>query len=216
MGRKVHPKIFRIPIIGSWKSRWFSTKKMVPYLKQDIKVREFIKKRLKKTGIDRIEFERMADNFKVIIFTAKPGLIIGRGGADIETLKKDIKKKFLDRKTILEVAVQEVPQPSLAAQIVAEGIIADLERRVPYRRAMKRAIDQVKRGGAKGVKVMLSGRLDGVEIARKEKLSWGRMPLQTGRADIDYSQDIAHTTYGSVGVKVWIYRGEVFADKSAK
>lgn len=218
MGRKVHQKIFRIPYLGEWDSKWFAKKRYDTLLKQDVKIREFLSQRLKGAGVASINIERGPGSLKLSILTSKPGLIIGRAGADIEKLKAEIKKKFLPKSIALDIAVQEVGRPMLSGQIVAEDIVQDLEKRIPYRRTMKRAIEAVKKAGAKGVKVALAGRLGGIEIARTEKLGWGRMPLQTQRADVSFGQATAHTTYGSIGVKVWIYRGEIFgrhADSNA-
>jgi small subunit ribosomal protein S3 len=173
-----------------------------------------LSQRLKGASIDKITIDRSANALKILILTAKPGFIIGRGGVDIEKLKKEIQSKFVSRSTVLELNIQEVAAPFLSAQIILENIITDLEKRMPYRRAMKRSIDQVKKAGAWGVKIKLSGRLDGVEIARRETLGWGKMPLHTLRADIDYARGAAFTIYGAVGVKVWICRGEIFRDSS--
>ena len=210
MGRKVNPKIFRIPLIREWESKWFAKKhKFKRFLKEDLQIREFLAKRLKNCGVSQISIERLVNTVRVIISTAKPGLIIGRGGLDIEKLKKEL-KVFLNDDVSLEVNVIEEKAPMLSAAVVLEGAIADLEKRVPFRRVMKKVIRQVKTGEAKGIKIMVSGRLDGVEISRSEKLIWGKLPLHTLRADIDYARGTAATTYGSVGVKVWIYKGEKF------
>ncbi len=217
MGQKSNPKILRTPLIRQWASQWFARSRYFrEFLKKDLQIRKFLAQKLKNTSVDKISIEKFGYNIKVSISTAKPGLIIGRGGVDVENLKKEIQKRFLDKGETLELNVQEVSAPMLSAQIVLEMIIADLEKRVPYRRAMKKAIEQVKKAGALGAKVKLSGRLDGVEIARREILSWGKMPLHTLRADIDYARGAALTIYGAVGVKVWIYKGEVFNNLSQK
>lgn len=212
MGQKVHPKIFRIGITTDWNAKWFARgKKYASLLKQDILIRKFLKNRLKEAGVAKVEIERSPDQISVIIYTSKPGLIIGRGGAGIEEIRKEIQKKTLkDEKFNLKLEIKEVEKPQLFAQIVAQNIALELEKRIPYRRTMKRAIDQVMKAGALGIKVICSGRLGGVEIARRETLSQGKIPLNTLRADIDYGRTAAFTTYGAVGVKVWIYKGEIF------
>jgi len=210
MGRKVNPKIFRIPLIRDWDSKWFAKKhKFRVFLKEDLQIRKFLEKKLKNCGMARINIERMANTVKVIIYTAKPGLIIGRGGVDIEKLKGSV-KKFLSEDTILEVNVLEEKSPAISAMVVLEEVISELEKRIPFRRAMKKMIRQVQTNGAKGVKIIVNGRLGGAEIARSEKLTWGSLPLQTLRADIDYARGTAFTIYGTIGVKVWIYKGEKF------
>jgi len=212
MGRKVNPKIFRIPFINGWDSKWFADKnKFRHFLEEDLRIRKFLKTELKNCGISKIIIERFAGIVRIIIRTAKPGLIIGRGGLDIEKLKKAIKLNFLKNKELnLEINVIEEKSSLLAAEVVLEGAILELEKRMPYRRVLKKIIKQVQTGGAQGVKIIINGRLGGVEIARSEKAIWGKLPLQTLRADIDYARGIAATTYGSIGVKVWIYKGEKF------
>ena len=210
MGRKVNPKIFRIPLIRDWESKWFAKKnEFKQFLKEDIQIREFLSKRLKNCGVSNVSIERLANIVRVSISTAKPGLIIGRGGLDIEKLKKEL-KVFVSDKIVLEVNVLEEKKPMLSADVILEGVIADLEKRFPFRRTMKKVIRNAKTSEAKGIKIILKGRLGGVEIARSEKLIWGNLPLHTLRADIDYSRGTAATTYGSVGVKIWVYRGEKF------
>ncbi len=217
MGRKVNPKIFRIPMIREWESKWFASERKFRYfLEQDTKIRKFLSGKLKNCGISIVNIEILANVMRIIIHTAKPGLIIGRGGLDVEDIKKEIKKRFLSDNFVLEINVIEEKFPMLSAAVVLEGAIIDLEKRLPYRRVMKKVIKQVKAGGAKGCKIVVKGRLDGSEIARPEKLIWGQLPLHTLRADIDYSRGKAATIYGSVGVKVWIYRGERFENKSKK
>ena len=212
MGRKVNPKIFRIPLINLWDSKWFASKnKFRHFLEEDLRIRKFLKTKLKNCGISNIAIERFAGTIRVIIHTAKPGLIIGRGGLDIEKLKKAIKLNFLKNKNLnLELNVIEEKSPLLAAEVVLEGAILELEKRMPYRRVLKKVIKQVQGGGANGVKIIIKGRLGGAEIARSEKAIWGNLPLHTLRADIDYARGTAATTYGSIGVKVWIYKGEKF------
>jgi len=210
MGQKVNPKIFRIGETNQWNSKWFSSRDYVKFLQQDTLIREFLKKELKEAAVSRIEIERSATNITVIIHSAKPGVIIGRGGQGVEDLKKKIASKFLDKKVTLNINIQEVADPSLSAELVAQSIVADLEKRIPYRRAIKQAVSRVEKTSAKGVKVMVAGRLNGAEIARTEMSSFGSLPLHTLRADIDYAFTIARTTYGVIGVKVWIYKGEKF------
>jgi small subunit ribosomal protein S3 len=216
MGQKVNPKIFRIGPINSWDSKWFSKNNYVAFLQQDILIRKFLRTKLKEAGVAKIGIERSGNNVTVIIHTAKPGLIIGRGGQGVEELKKEIKNKFLDKKISLTLNIQEVQNQNLSAELVVQSMILDLEKRVPYRRVMKQAIARVQKAGALGVKVICAGRLNGVEIARTETLTWGKLPLHTIRADIDYARGAAHTTYGKVGVKVWIYKGEKFKSQDTK
>ncbi|MBU4332691.1 30S ribosomal protein S3 [Patescibacteria group bacterium] len=221
MGQKVNPKAYRIAVIKTWDSKWFSNKEFKNFLREDVMLRKLIYEKLKKSGVAKIEIERSPEDIKVIVEAAKPGLIIGRGGAGIEQLKKEIQKKVFNKiytkrpksKYKLDIVIQEVKEPYLQAQILLEEIIGDIEKRIRYRRVMKQSIEKVKKAGAKGVKVIASGRLDGVSIARTETLTWGSLPLHTLRADIDYSRGVARTIYGAVGVKVWIYKGEVFKEK---
>ncbi len=206
MGQKVHPHGFRIGVIKTWDSKWFADKNYQQYLLEDIKVREFIKTKLFTAGISRVEIERSSNRMVVIIHTAKPGMVIGRAGSNIELLKKDIKKLTTSD---LDIKIQEVKQPDMDATLVAENIAAQLERRIAFRRAMKQSVTRTMRMGAKGIKVQVGGRLGGAEIARSEGYREGSIPLHTLRADIDYGTAEAHTTYGRIGVKVWIYKGEV-------
>ena len=211
MGHKVNPRIFRIPLIREWESKWFTeNRKFRQFLKEDIRVRKFLAGKFKNCAVSRMNMERTANTIRIIIHTAKPGLIIGRGGVDIEKIKKEIQSKYLERGTNLEINVVEEKSPMLSTAIILEGIIADLEKRVPYRKVLKKIIRQAKTSGAKGIKVIVGGRLGGVEIARQEKMTWGKLPLHTIRADIDYSRGTAFTLFGAIGVKVWIYKGEKF------
>mgnify|MGYP001615489097 CR=1 FL=1 len=210
MGQKVNPKIYRIGPLNSWDSKWFSKNNYADFLRLDFLIKKYIKNKLKEAAIAKIEIERSGNNMTVIIHTGKPGLIIGRGGQGVEDLKKEIKAKFLDKKMGLTINIQEVRDQSLSAELIVQSLIADIEKRIPYRRTMKQVIARVQKAGAQGVKVMCSGRLNGVEIARRESLGWGKLPLHTIRADIDYARGAALTTYGKVGVKVWIYKGEKF------
>ena len=206
MGQKVNPHGLRIGIIKSWDAKWYADKEYAKFLHEDVKIRELIKKKLYTAGVSRIEIERAANRVKVVIHTAKPGMVIGRGGAGIEQLKAELKK--LTGKTI-DVNIAEIKQAELDATLVAENIAAQLEKRTAFRRAMKQAVGRTMRMGAKGIKVMVGGRLGGAEIARTEGYREGSIPLHTLRADIDYGTAEAHTTYGRIGVKVWIYKGEV-------
>lgn len=213
MGKKINPKILRLGITKTWPSKWFSTgKKYIENIEQDVKVRRYLLKRLIEAGVDRVEIERGEKKIKLNIHTAKPGIIIGRGGTGIEELKKNIHDKFLKkfRLSEIEINIHEVDRPNLSAQIVVQSMILDIEKRIPFRRVMKQVIGRVEKAGALGVRVIVTGRLNGVEIARSEMLSSGKVPLHTLRADIDYARGVANTTYGAIGIKVWIYKGEVF------
>ncbi|MFH0906718.1 MAG: 30S ribosomal protein S3 [bacterium] len=216
MGRKVHPFVFRIGTVNKWKSRWFSRKNYKEFLEQDVKLREFIMKKLVKAGINLIEIERSANLINVIVQTARPGLAIGRGGSGAEDLKKELKgvilknnPKLVDTEVRLEI--EEVKQPTAQSAVVASDMAAQIEKRFPYRRVMKQTLDKIMQNREiQGAKVMVKGRLNGTEIARKEWLKKGKIPLQTLRANIDYAQATAYTTYGTIGIKVWICKGEVF------
>jgi len=211
VGQKVHPKIFRMGELYTWNSKWFSRKKdYARFLQQDILIKKFIKKQLKEASVAQIDIERSQTTITIIIYSAKPGVIIGRGGQGVEDLKNKIKKQFLDPKATLNVNIQEVADPNYSSELVVQAIVADLEKRIPYRRSMKQAISRVERSNAKGVKIVIAGRLNGSEIARSETLNSGSLPLHTLRADIDYARGVARTTYGAIGIKVWIYKGEVF------
>jgi len=212
MGQKVNPHGFRVGVISGWDTTWFANKKdFGKYLLEDYKLREHIKKAHYTSGISKITIERAQGKVVVNIHTSKPGIIIGAKGAGIEALKKDL-VKIVDPKTSMSINVMEVKRPDLEAVLVAEGIAAMLEKRSSFRRTMKQAMSRVMRAGAKGVKVMVGGRLDGAEIARSEHYHEGSIPLQTLRADVNYGTATAHTTFGAIGVKVWIYKGEVLPD----
>lgn len=211
MGQKVHPKIFRIGILYTWKSKWFNHHDYRDLLRTDVRLRRWLKKKLRGSSVAQLEVERGASSVTVSIYTAKPGLIIGRGGAQVEQLKKEIKEKFLKTGDGFQLNIFEVPNPMLSAEIVAENMSLELEKRLPFRRVMKQAIDQVMKAGALGVKVAIGGRLNGSEIARREQLGTGTVPLHTLRADIDFSRTTAQMTYGVLGIKVWINRGEQLA-----
>jgi len=210
MGQKISPTSFRIGINKDWASRWFGFRKYKEYLKDDVAVRNFLNKKLKNMAVDRIEFERGADSMNIFIYTARPGLIIGRGGTGVEELKLSV-RKLLKKKIGVRIEIQEIKNPEGSASITAESITDQIEKRMPYRRIMKQTIFRVMSSkDVKGVKIQISGRLDGAEIARSEHLEEGSLPLQTLRADIDFAKSTAITTYGTVGIKVWIYKGEVF------
>jgi len=223
MGQKVNPVVFQIGHSEDWKSRWYYNKKAYRnFLRQDIRLREFLAKKLAKTGVERIEIERSANLMKVIIRTARPGIIIGRGGGGIEQLKEDIKRLISKEisgigKTEIRLEVEEVKSPESHASIVAQNIVEQIERRIPYRRVLKQSIDKIMQiKTVEGVKIMIKGRLGGAEIARTEWLLKGKIPLQTLREKIDYTCLTAYTTYGTVGIKVWIYKGELFGNENIK
>lgn len=219
MGHKVHPKIHRIPTIYSWDSKWFAKGKSMPmFLEQEIGIRDFLVKKLKESLIDGISIERTPKDLTVYVLSAKPGTIIGRGGQGLEDLRKHIERKILQQSLKVKISILEVRNPALSAQIVANNAATDIEKRFPFRRVMKQLIERVMSAGGQGVKVCMSGRLNGVEIARTEKLSAGKMSLITLRSDVDYAIAEAQTLYGKIGVKVWIYKGEAFGrrDKFAK
>jgi small subunit ribosomal protein S3 len=207
MGQKVHPKGLRIGIIRGWDSRWYSAVKEAPeLLQEDQRLRRYVKKRHYSAGISRVEIERSAQKLKVTVHTGKPGMVIGKGGAGVEQLRKEL--EGLTKKQV-NLNIVEVKSPELDAQLVAESVASQLEKRIAFKRAMKQAVQRAMRQGAKGIKVAVSGRLGGAEIARREWTWEGSIPLHTLRADIDYGFAQAHTTYGVIGVKVWIYKGQV-------
>ena len=210
MGQKVNPHGLRVGVIKGWESTWFTETDFAENLAEDHKIRKFLKKKLYSAGIGRIQIERTKDRVKVIIYTAKPGMIIGRKGAEIENIKEQI-QKLTSKKVVVEV--MEIKRPDLDAQLVAENIAQQLENRTSFRRAMKSTMSRTMKAGAKGIKTSVAGRLSGADIARKEFYSEGTIPLQTLRADIDYGFAEADTTYGKLGVKVWIYKGEVLPSK---
>ncbi len=219
MGHKVHPKIHRIPTIYTWDSKWFAKNKQMPlFLEQETKIRAFLTKKLKDSLLDGISIERTPKDLTVYILSAKPGTIIGRGGQGLEGLCRQIEREILQQKLKVKINVLEVRQPSLSAQIMAQNAATDIEKRFPFRRVMKQLIERVMTAGGLGVKICMSGRLNGVEIARTEKLSAGKMSLITVRSDVDYALAEAQTLYGKIGIKVWIYKGEAFSrrDKFAK
>ena len=213
MGQKVNPHGLRVGIIADWASQWYAEGDFADNLVEDYNIRKFLKKKLYSAGISKIEIERAADKVKVTVHTAKPGVVIGKGGAEIEKLKADI-KKFTKKDVNLDI--KEVKRPDNNAQLVAESIAQQLENRVSFRRAMKSTMSRTMKAGAKGIKTSCSGRLGGADMARTEFYSEGTIPLQTIRADIDYGFAEADTTYGKVGVKVWVYHGEVLPAKNGK
>ncbi len=213
MGHKVHPKIFRIQVIYTWDSKWFGKKNYLKLSMQDIRIREFLMEKFKEAHIDSIGVERSRKDMTITILAAKPGFIIGRGGQSLDVLRKEIERKFLQMSQKVKLNIKEVRSPALSAQVVATTIASEIERRIPFRRVMKQAIERVMKAGAKGVKVAMAGRLNGVEIARREKLAAGTVPLITLRSDVDYALVEAHTIYGKIGIKVWICHGQVFGRK---
>ena len=213
MGQKVNPHGLRVGVIKDWDSRWYADAEYADYLVEDYNIRKFLKKKLYSAGVSKIEIERASDRVKVILYTAKPGVVIGKGGAEIEVSKKEL-SKLTDKKVLVDI--KAIKRPDRDAQLVAENIAQQLENRVAFRRAMKSCIGRTMKTGAKGIKTAVSGRLGGADIARTEFYSEGTIPLQTLRADIDYGFAEADTTYGKVGVKVWIYKGEVLPTKGNK
>lgn len=214
MGNKVNPTSFRIGTTRTWGSIWFAKKPYAQQLAQDVTIRDYLMKKLKEALVDDINIERSRGNLIITINSGKPGVIIGRAGAGIEELNKEIKGKFFrGRRVNLNINVKEVAKPSLSAHIVGQQMAFDIEKRMPFRRVMKMAIERVLKAGAEGVKVTAKGRLNGAEIARCETIAQGKIPLQNLRADIDFANVTANTIYGAIGLKVWINRGEVFATK---
>lgn len=210
MGQKVHPKGLRLGIIKDWDGKWYADKKnFANLLLEDVKIRRYIKNKLYAAGISRILIERAANRVRITIFTAKPGIVIGRGGAEVENLRKEL-EKMTGRQ--ININIVEIKVPEIDAQLVAENIAAQLTKRISFRRAMKQSVSRAMKMGAKGIKIACSGRLAGAEIARTEWYSEGKVPLHTLRADIDYGFAEALTTYGKIGVKVWIYKGEVLPE----
>ena len=211
MGQKAHPYGYRLGITKPWKSRWFTTKNYAEFLTEDRFIRDIVKKKLYQAGISRIDIERKANQVSITIYTAKPGMVVGKQGKGIEDLRDQLSKK-LNKK--IEMNVQEIRNIDLESQLIAENVALQLEKRVAFRRAMKQAMARTMKSGGKGIKIMCAGRLGGVEIARTEWLKEGRIPLQTLRADIDYGFAEANTVFGKIGVKVWVCRGELFPAKA--
>jgi len=219
MGKKINPKIFRTGVIKSWPSRWYGEgRSYIRNMQQDVQLRRYLLRELKEAGIDRVEIERSSNKINVSLYTAKPGLIIGRGGAGVDDLKKKLHRKFLKnyKPGDINLNIHEVERPNLSAQIVLQSMVLDIEKRVPFRKVVKQAMSRVEHAGALGVKIIISGRLNGAEIARSETLASGKVPLHTLRADIDYARGAANTTYGTIGIKVWIYKGDKFEREEEK
>lgn len=214
MGQKVHPTGIRLGIVRDWSSKWYAdSKNFADYLYTDIRVREFLKKKLAQASVSHIQIQRPARNARITIHTARPGMVIGKKGEDIEFLRREVAKMM---GIPVHINIEEIRKPELDAQLVAESVAQQLERRIMFRRAMKRAVTNSMRLGAKGVKINVGGRLNGAEIARREWYREGRVPLHTLRADIDYGFAEAHTTYGVIGIKVWIFKGEVIGKQEAE
>jgi small subunit ribosomal protein S3 len=212
MGKKVNPYSFRLGLSTNWKSRWYSKGfEYVKHLNEDLRIKQLIQKKLSDAGISKIEIERFSEQIKVTIFTSRPGVVIGRQGSALEELKAKI--KVLIQSKDIDIVVDEIRKPEIVSAIVASSIARQIEKRIPYRRCCKQAIIKAMESKVKGCKIRVSGRLNGAEIARSETFSEGRIPLQTIRADIDYAGDAANTTYGKIGVKVWIYKGDLFQDR---
>jgi len=212
LGQKVHPYGFRLGIIKEWRSRWYAEKDYGENLQEDLRIRSFVKSRLLHAGVSAVEIERKSNRVHVIVHTARPGIVIGKKGAEIENLKKAV-QKFAKKE--VSITIQEIRRPETDAQLTAENVAMQLERRVAFRRAMKKTVLSSMKLGAKGIKINVAGRLGGTEMARSEWYREGRVPLHTLRADIDYGFAEARTTYGTIGVKVWIYKGEVLPSDSA-
>ena len=211
MGQKVHPTGIRLGIVKQHTSRWYAdNKNYAELLNQDLEVRDFLEKKLEHASVSRIQIDRMANNAHITVHTARPGLVIGKKGEDIDKLRREVSQKMGGP---VHISIEEIRKPELEAKLVAEGIAQQIERRIMFRRAMKRAVQNSMRLGAEGIKVSIAGRLNGAEIARTEWYREGRVPLHTLRADIDYGTAEAETTYGIIGIKVWIFRGEVFGDQ---
>ena len=206
MGQKVHPIGLRLGIVKTWESRWFAEKNYAEYIHEDYTLRKFLKEKLYHAGVSRIEIERSSKRIRLRIFTARPGIVIGKKGSEIEQLKKELEKKVSQE---IFIDIQEVRKPEIDAQLVAENVAMQIVRRVAFRRAMKRGVTSAMRFGAQGVKIICSGRLGGAEMARREWYKEGRIPLHTLRADIDYGFTEARTTYGAIGVKVFVFKGEI-------
>lgn len=213
MGQKVNPHGLRVGIIKDWDTKWYAEKEFADYLIEDVKIRKFIKKKLYAAGVSKIGIERTAGRVKISVYTAKPGIVIGKNGQAIEELKGQVQKMSSQK---VAINIEEIKRPELDSQLVAENIALQLENRVTFRRAMKQAMGRTMKFGAKGIKTAVSGRLGGADIARTESYHEGTIPLQTLRADIDYGFAEADTTYGKLGVKVWIYKGEVLPVKATK
>lgn len=209
MSHSVHPYSFRVGILRDWKSRWFQTKNFSKFLKEDVQIREWLMKKLRPLMVASVDIERSRNTVNLVIRTPRPGLLIGRGGEGVEKLKREVQKRMGLKD--LKLTIEEIRNPQADARVVARQVITDLEKRMPFRRVLKQTIDKVANtSGVEGVRIKLKGRLDGSEMGRREWLKKGRIPLQTLRADVDYARDTAHLPYGTIGVQVWIYKGEIF------
>ena len=213
MGQKVHPTGFRLGFNKTWRSRWYAEKDYANLLHEDVKLKKELKKRFAHAGVSRVDIERAANKLKISIFTSRPGIIIGRKGQEVDKLKQEIQKRT--GKEVF-INIQEILKPELDAQLVSESVALQLEKRIAFRRAMRKAVDAALRFGARGIKIRVSGRLNGAEIARSEWYLHGQLPLHTLRADVDFGFHEAHTTFGQIGVKTWIYRGESDAARPAR
>jgi small subunit ribosomal protein S3 len=213
LGQKVHPNGFRLGITKTWDSRWFSQKDFGNFLIEDLKLREFVKKRLSQASVSKMEVERAAGKIRLVIHTARPGIVIGPKGSEIEKLRREV-LRMTDKEIIIDV--KEIRKPEIDAQLVAENVAQQLERRIAFRRAMKKAVTSSLKSGAKGIRIATAGRLGGAEMARREWYREGRVPLHTLRADIDYGFAEARTTYGVIGVKVWVFKGEIISTASTE
>jgi len=219
MAHKVHPKAYRLRRLSNWDSRWLDKKKFPQYLEEDFSIREFLKKKIARLGVEKIEIERFPGKLNIIISSARPGLIIGRGGSGVEELKKELEQKVINKrgkkelKKEIKIEIREIKDVWSSAALACQYIIQQIEKRVPFRRVLKQTLDKIMSSRqVKGTRIEISGRLNGAEIARREWLQKGRLPRQTLRSDIDFAQDQAYCTYGTVGVKVWIYKGEKFEE----
>jgi small subunit ribosomal protein S3 len=213
MGKKINPFLHRLSIIKDWKSRWFNSSNYREYLREDIELRGFLEKKLKKAAVEDIIIERSSNNIVVNVYSARPGIVIGRGGTGAEELKAEIIKK-INGKTEVKVNIVEIRNSELSSKLVAQAVAEQIEKRIPFRRVLKQAMERTMQNKqAQGIKITVAGRLNGAEMARTEWLSDGKIPLQTIRADIDFAKYTARTTYGAIGIKVWIYKGEVFEEK---
>jgi small subunit ribosomal protein S3 len=213
MGQKVHPTGFRLGYIKTWRSRWYAEKEYAGLLHEDLALKKDLKKRFSHAGVSRVEIERAANKLKITIHTSRPGIIIGRKGQEVDKLKQEVQKRT--GKEVF-INIQEILKPELDAQLVSESVALQLEKRIAFRRAMRKAVDAALRFGARGIKIRVSGRLNGAEIARSEWYLHGQLPLHTLRADVDFGFHEAHTTFGQIGVKTWIYRGETDAARPAR
>lgn len=215
MGHKVHPKIHRTQVIYTWDSKWFGGKEYALFARQDIRIRAYLLKKFKDAHIDSISIERGPKNMAITMLAAKPGFVIGRGGKGLDDVRKYIETRLLQMRLKVRLNVRELRSPALSAAVVGQTIATEIERRIPFRRTMKQSAKRVMEAGAKGIKIQLSGRLNGAEIARTEKIAEGTLPLITLRSDVDYALTEAHTIYGIIGIKVWVGHGEVFGRKDA-